>query len=448
MNSQENKKTIKQKNNTVRCSRKFNWFNIYLCDIRVPFRIAWQSLVRNKGRTALTVLGIVIGIMAVITVMSAGDGLEAYMIDQIKTFGTNMIQIEIKIPNTSHESVGNAGGMAQGIQVTTMTIEDMEAINKLPNIRGSYASVIGQEIVSYQGANKQALIWGSSASFIDLDATEVAEGRFFTEEEDKNFAQVAVIGQTVKDKLFPDEDPLGKLVKIGRLKFQIVGIMEKRGSITFFDMDNLVYIPVMALQKKIMGINHVVSITAYAYDESIADQTADEITFLMRQRHNITSNNPDKDDFDVMTMAEALAIYDTIFGAINLLLAAIAGISLVVGGVGIMNIMYVSVTERTYEIGLRKSVGATNGNILWQFLWEAIVITFFGAIIGFIIGVGLSFLVATIATAQGFGWKFVIAPNSIILAIGVSLAIGLTFGVFPAMSAAKLDPVEALRDSK
>ncbi len=425
--------------------KKINLFHIYLCDVRVSFRIALQALAQNKARTVLIVLGMMIGIMAVITVMSAGDGLKSYVVDQIKMFGTDAIQMEIKVPNTSHESAGNIGGLAMGVQVTTMTLDDMEAINKLPNVRGSYASILGQEIASYQGANKQVLIWGASASFDELDPTEVVEGRFFTQEEDNSLAQVVVIGQTVKSKLFANEEALGKLVKVGRLKFQVIGVMEKRGSITFFDMDNLMYMPVQTLQKKIMGINHVVSITSYVYDKSIADQTADEITFLMRQRHNIPSNNPNKDDFDVMTIAEALAIYDTVFGAINLLLAAIAGISLVVGGVGIMNIMYVSVVERTYEIGLRKSVGATYGNILWQFLWEAIVITFFGAIIGFVIGISLSFLVSVVATALGIGWKFVVSPNSIILAIGVSLAIGLIFGIWPALTAAKMDPINALR---
>ena len=200
--------------------------------------------------------------------------------------------------------------------------------------------------------------------------------------------------------------------------------------------------------KKIMGINHVMAITAQVFDNDIADETAEEIRFLLRQRHDIPLGNPDKDDFAVMSMTEAMELYATVFDAINLLLVAIAGISLVVGGVGIMNIMYVSVTERTYEIGLRKSVGATASNILWQFLWEAIVITFFGAIIGFLLGAGLAFLIAVGATSQGIGWKFVISPSSIILAIGVSLVIGLVFGVFPARVAAKLDPVEALRYSK
>ena len=410
-----------------------------------PFKNAMRALAKNKVRTFLTVLGIVIGIMAVITVMSAGDGLEAYLVDQVSSFGNNLIQVEIKVPNTSHVSTENMSSFAQGVQVTTMTIDDAEAIKKLPNVRGAYANMIGQELVSYGSANRQIMLWGVGASFIDIDASEVAYGRFFSEAEDKGLAQVVVIGQTVKDKLFGTEEALGKSIKIGKQKFEVIGLMEKRGSITFFDMDNIIYLPVRTLQKKVMGIDHVMAITTEAQDNDIADQTKDEITHLLRERHNLTSGDPDKDDFAVMTMAEAVDLYDTIFGAVNLLLGAIAGISLVVGGVGIMNIMYVSVAERTYEIGLRKAVGATSSNILWQFLWEAIVITFFGAVVGFVIGVGLSFLVAVIATAQGIGWKFVVSPLSVMLAVGVSLTIGLLFGVWPARAASKLEAVDALR---
>ena len=435
--------------NKKSCKKKglFSFINIY-CDVRVPFKIAIQALGHNKVRTILTILGIVIGIMAVITVMSAGNGLEAFMVDQMSTFGTDIIQVETKVPNTGHISTENMSGMAQGIQITTLTLADAEAIEKISNVKDTYANTIGQEIVSYGSENRQSMLWGVGASFINIDSTGVAEGRFFSEEEDKSLAQVAVIGETVRDKLFGDGEFLGKYIKIGRLKFQVIGLMETRGSIAFFDMDNFIYIPVRTLMKKVMGINHVMAITTQVYSNDIADQTAEEIRFLLRQRHEIHSNNPDKDDFAAMTMAEAMDLYNTIFGAINLLLGAIAGISLVVGGVGIMNIMYVSVAERTYEIGLRKAIGATSVNILWQFLWEAIVITFFGAIIGFIIGVCLSFIISVGATALGIGWKFVIAPESIVLSISVSLVIGLVFGVFPAIAAAKLDPVEALRQGK
>jgi len=433
----------------LKCGKKrFVFLNFYFCRVWVPFKIAFLALAKNKARTFLTVLGIVIGIMSVITVMSAGNGLEAYMVDQIKTFGTDIIQTEIKIPNTSHVSTENISGMAQGIQVTTMTIQDSEEIKKLPNVKDAYSNIIGQELVSYQSENRQVLLWGVESSFIYIDASEVEEGRFFTEEEDKGLGQVAVIGRTVEEKLFGDDSALGKYIKISKLKFQVIGIMEERGSISFFDMDNLIYIPVRTLQRKIMGINHVMAITTQVEDNSIADETKEEIIFLLRQRHDLDSGDPDKDDFAVMTMAEAMDMYDTIFGVLNLLLMAIAGISLVVGGVGIMNIMYVSVAERTYEIGLRKSVGATYGNILWQFLWESLVITFFGAIIGFLLGTGLAFLIAVGATSQGIGWKFVVSVESVIWAISVSLAIGLIFGVFPAQAAAKLDPVEALNKAK
>ena len=321
-------------------------------------------------------------------------------------------------------------------------------LKKIPNIKDNYASVLGQEIVSFSGEKKQIMLWGASASFIDIDASTVSVGRFFSDDEDKSLVNVAVLGNTVKEELFGDEEALGQLIKVGRQKFKVIGVMAPRGSIAFFDLDNFIYVPVRTIQKKLMGIDHVVAITNQVYSQELADQTAAEITALLRERHDLASNNPDKDDFSVTTMAEALEIYATIFGAISLLLSAIAGISLVVGGVGIMNIMYVSVAERTYEIGLRKSVGAAKNNILWQFLWEAIVITFLGAILGFVLGVVLSLLLSLVATGLGFGWPLVISPSSIILAIGVSLAIGLGFGVFPALAAARLDPVTALRSGK
>lgn len=409
-------------------------------------KIALKSLRRDKTRTMLTVLGIVIGIAAVITVMSAGNGLKSYVTDQINSFGTDTIEIEIKVPNTSKNSSSNATGIAQGVQITTLTEGDVEAIKKVPNVTNDYGFIMGQDVVSYGAEHKQTLLWGSNASFIDIDASTVGAGRFFTDEEDKSLAQVVVLGTTVKEKLFGDADPINQMIKIGNSKFRVIGVMSKRGAIAFFDMDNLIYMPLRTLQKKIMGVDHLTAIFLKVADKTISDQTADDITALLRERHDIT--DPKKDDFGVTTMAEALSIYDTIFGAIGLLLSAIAGISLVVGGVGIMNIMYVSVTERTYEIGLRKAVGATQKSILWQFLWEAILITLLGALIGFILGTALSFLISLAAASQGISWAFSVSLMSLLLAGGVSLLIGLVFGVFPALTASKLDPVTALRYSK
>lgn len=406
-------------------------------------KIALMALKKNRVRTALTVLGIVIGISAVITVMSAGQGLKSYVVSYIETFGTDTIEVEVKVPSTSQTSTENAAGMATGIEITTLKLSDQEAINKLSNVKNSYAGVMGQQLVSYGGENKQILLFGTSPSAVEIDKTKVAEGRFFTTEEDDGLANVAVIGPTIKEKIFGGGDFLDKWIKIGHQKFKVVGMLESRGATMGFDMDNMIYVPIQTLQKKIMGIDHVMFIMVQVYDTAIVDQTVQEITELVRERHDIT--DPDKDDFAAISMVEALKIMDSVFWAISLLLVAIAGVSLIVGGVGIMNIMYVSVMERTYEIGLRKAVGASNQSIMLQFLWEAIVVTLLGALLGVVFGISLSWLVSVVANSQGFPWRFVILPSSLFLACGVAIGIGLIFGVFPARTAAKMDPVTALR---
>jgi putative ABC transport system permease protein len=407
------------------------------------FKIALNALHKNKVRTALTVLGIVIGIAAVIIVMSAGQSVKAFLIEQVETFGSDFIEVEIKVPNTSKNSIDNAMGIAMGVNVTTLKLADAKAIMKLPNVQNSYSGVMGQQIVSYQNQKKQIFLFGTTASFIDIDASEVQQGRFYTEEEDRNLANVAVLGPTVKEKLFGESDALGKLVSIGRQKFKVIGIMKERGGSFGFDMDNMIFLPIRTLQKKVMGIDHISFIFVQVYDNIISEQTADEITTLMRYRHNIT--DPNKDDFAVTTMAEAMEMLDTILGAITLLLIALAGISLIVGGVGIMNIMYVSVSERTYEIGLRKAVGAKQESILWQFLWEAVVVTFVGAAVGMCFGILIVLTISVVANHLGFSWPFIITIQSIVTAVGFTAAVGLLFGIWPAREAANLDPVAALR---
>ncbi|MBN1778936.1 MAG: ABC transporter permease [Candidatus Buchananbacteria bacterium] len=409
----------------------------------VTLKIALRALSSHKSRTFLTVLGIVIGIAAVVAVMSAGQGIKALVVDQVESFGSDLIQTEIKVPSAKKNSSENAFGIASGIEVTTLKLSDRDAIMKLPNIKDSYAGSTGQELVSYNGQNQQALLYGVSATFINIDKGQVETGRFFTNEEDNGLANVAVIGQKVKDKLFNNGQAIDKLIKIGKQKFRVIGVMEKRGATFGFDMDNMIYIPVQTLQKKIMGVDYIMFITSQVRNPDLIDQTVAEMEQLLRERHDIT--DPDKEDFAVTSIAEALDMLNTIFWAISVLLIAVAGISLVVGGIGIMNIMYVSVMERTYEIGLRKSVGATNNNILFQFLWEAVIVTFLGAIIGVLIGVLFAWLVSVVATSQGFAWKFVVLPSSLALASGVAIAIGLSFGVFPAKTAANMDPVTALR---
>lgn len=408
----------------------------------LAFKLAWQSLIIHKSRTALTVLGIVIGIAAVIMVMSAGESIKGLVLGEIESFGTDIIQTEIKVPSTKKNSTSNAIGMAQGIEVTTLKLSDAEAISKLPNVKNYYAGIIGQNIFSYLNDNKSAYYYAASPSFIDIDKSEVGNGRFYSETEDNELARVIVLGYKIATDLFGDQEPVGQSIKIGKFKFKVIGVLEERGGGFGLNFDDMAFMPLQTAQKLLLGVDHVSWITTQVVNADLEDQTADDITQLLRGRHDI--NDPKDDDFAVTTMAEARDMISTVFGGITLLLIAIAAISLIVGGVGIMNIMYVSVTERTFEIGLRKSIGATQKEILWQFLWEAILITAVGGIIGIVIGIGLAAVTSLAAKQFGFDWPFSMPPQAIIIAFVFCAAVGLAFGYYPARRAAKMNPINAL----
>lgn len=409
----------------------------------LTLNIAVKSLTKSKLRTFLTVVGIVIGIAAVIIVMSAGEGLKGQITDQLDAFGTNIIQIEPKVPSTSHVSSENAMAQAQGVQITTLTKEDGEAIGKLKNVANHYAALVDQEIITYLDANKVITVIGTESSFIDMDKSEVAQGRFFNPDEENDLSRVAVLGNKLARTLFGNQDPVGQQVKIGQTQFKVVGVLQERGNTFGFDFDNIAYLPLTTLQKIVMGVDHVQWITAQMKNPSLEQETADDIIQLLRDRHEISDSK--YDDFAVMTMTEMRDMIDTIFNAITLLLIALAGISLLVGGVGIMNIMYVSVSERTFEIGLRKAVGAKKTQVLWQFLFEAIIVTLLGGVVGIAIGLFISWLVSFIAGQLGFSWSFVLPPESIAIAFGFCGAVGLIFGYYPAKQAAEMDVISALR---
>lgn len=401
----------------------------------------------NKARTSLTLLGLVIGIMTVIIVFAAGEGIRGLVLGQIESFGTDTIITETKVPSTKSGSAGESesgNAQASGVQVTTLTVDDMEAVEKLPNINKGYAAVLSQEQVSFGNELRRASIMGVNANYIEIDAgSTVKFGRFFTEADDKSLATVAVIGQGMKEKLFGESDAIGKTIKLRNERFTVIGIMAPRGAVMFMNFDDYVYVPLRTLQKKLMGTDYASYMVHQLEDVRASEATAEDIRYTMRQRHDIT--DPVKDDFRVSTMVESLETLDTITSALTFLLLAIVAISLVVGGVGIMNIMYVSVTERTMEIGLRKAVGASYKDILQQFLVEAIIITMTGGVVGSILGTIISFLISLIANGLGFDWRFAIPAQAYIIAISFSLVFGIIFGVTPARSAAKLDPIEALR---
>lgn len=406
-----------------------------------------KSMLTNKTRTMLTVLGMVIGIAAVIVVFSAGEGISGLVLGQVKSFGTDFVQIEVKVPNNKKGQAGisqSSQAIAQGVQVTSLKLTDEDKIDRLPNVKASYSAVQSQDQVSYSDQLRRAILYGVSGSYLNIDSGEVAAGQFFTTEDDKSLAQVAVLGSTIKDKLFGDSDPIGRYITIHKLKFRVVGVMKKRGSSGFISLDDFIFLPVRTQQKKIMGIDHVFAIIAKLNDMSKADSTVADMTDIIRQDHNIT--DPNKDDFRISTMAELLSTLDTITSALTFLLLAIVAISLLVGGVGIMNIMYVVVTERTAEIGLRKAVGAKFNDIMKQFLVEAVLITLLGGIIGIVIGAGISGLIAVVATKfLNLQWEFIIPPKAYITSIIFSIICGVVFGVYPARKAAHLDPIEALR---
>jgi len=430
-------------------------------------KISLRAIRANKVRTGLTVLGIVIGIASVIIVYSAGEGINGLVVSQVESFGgTDLIETEVKAPTGKKGMAAeqqSAVAMAQGAQVTTLTLKDFEDVKKLPNIKNGYAAVLGQEQVNYNEQSSKSLIFGTTASSIEIDKMEIDYGRFFTDLEDKSLAPVAVLGYKIKDKLFGDSDPIGKYIKIRKVKFMVVGVAKERGAVMTLDYDNFVYLPIRTLQKRIMGIDHIVFMMHQLKDASLADETAEEARLVIRENHDIVSKplefNPgepavkvigegmtdtSKDDFRVVTMKESLDVMATVTGAITLMLLAIVAISLVVGGVGVMNIMYVIITERTAEIGLRKAVGAKYRNIMSQFLFESLIITFIGAIVGILVGSGMSYLISLGANYAGLDWRFSVPVKAYHVAIGFAVVAGLGFGVYPARRAARLDPIEAL----
>jgi putative ABC transport system permease protein len=408
-------------------------------------RLALHSLRNNTGRTVLTLVGIVIGIMAVIVVMSSGQGVKEYILGQFSSYGNDLIQVETKVPAVSKTSSANATQQAQGVQITTLKVSDGEALTRtVPNVTGYAAGTIGQEIASRMEQNKRVMMYGVGAAWPSVDtATKVVEGTFYSQAEDDSLAQVVVIGPDLKDELFGADDAVGKDIKIKGMNFRVIGVLEKRGVVTFINYDELVYMPVQTLEKKVLGIDYVRFISVQVKDVAMIDVTAADVTDTMRRLHGI--KNPDQDDFAVTTMQEAISLIDTVFGTINILLLALTSISLIVGGVGIMNVMYVAVIERTFEIGLRKAVGAKSSDILRQFLLEAVIVTLIGGLVGIILGFFLSISFSYILATLGFALQFSVTPISIFIAVGFSATTGIIFGFYPAWKASKLSPMEALR---
>lgn len=409
------------------------------------FQQSIKALRSNPGRTALTTLGIIIGIATVILVLSAGAGFRSLINSQVDQLGTNTLFVQTKLPPTTKARASGAGNGPQDaalITITTLKNRDLEDIKRLPNVANDYGVVSGQKVVSYKDVAKAPIFYGDSPARFDIDKGTLKAGRVFTQTEDIGAAQVAILGSNVAKDFFNQDDPLGKLIRVGDLNFEVIGVYNSRGSLGGNE-DDVIYMPLVTAQKKLLGIDYLLYSIVQIKDLALGDATAADIKSVLRHNHDIT--DPAKDDFSVQTQAEALGTFNTIFNGITILLVAIAAISLIVGGVGIMNIMYVVVTERTAEIGLKKALGARDSDILSEFLIESILVTVLGGIFGILFGALLSWLVSLVAASAGLVWQFVVPASAMFLAVGVSGGIGILFGVLPARQASKLDPIRALQ---
>lgn len=397
-------------------------------------KIAWQALLRNKTRALLTMLGIIIGIGSVIAMVSLGQSSTKGISSEISSMGSNTIMVMRASQTQGGVNIGSGN-------VQTLKASDVDALLKgSSNISIASPVVNASRQIVYGANNWPGSVRGVNEDYLEINKYEIASGSNITTEDVINSAKVCVIGQTVADNLFKDgESPLGKVIRLGKIPVKVVGVLESKGqNMMGMDQDDIVILPYTTVQKRMLAINYIHMISASAVSEDVSELAVADIESVLRRIHKITPG--DDDDFEVRTQQQILDMLSSVTDMLTILLAAIAAISLLVGGIGIMNIMYVTVTERTREIGLRMAVGAKNKDILKQFLFESTILSLAGGIIGIIFGVGLSFIVSTL-----LGWVFVLSIPTMAVSFVVCAAIGMFFGWYPASKASNLDPINALR---
>ena len=395
------------------------------------FLMAWASLIANKLRSLLTMLGIIIGVAAVIALVSIGNGVKQDIENSISSLGSNLLVVLPGAPRTP-------GARSSQGSMKSLKISDYEAIAKLEGVKVASPMTNGSYVVIYQNKNWTTSVAGVNSNFQDVNNWTMTSGRFFSDKNVQNRERVAVVGQTVVKNLFADEDPVGKEIRVKNIPFRVIGVLKSKGNGTMGnDQDDTVLIPYTTSMERVEGIDYLRRVYVVAKDDGGIDRLQADIENLLRVRHNIKDTN--LDDFNIQNMKSIMETVAQTTGTFTLFLGAVAAISLVVGGIGIMNIMLVSVTERTREIGVRKALGATYSVIVTQFLIEAVVISLMGGFIGIAFGIGASKVIGMVS-----GMSTIVSVPTIIMSFAFSMAIGLIFGIYPARKAAKLNPIDAL----
>lgn len=414
-------------------------------------KLVFRTLRARKGRSFLTILGIMIGVAGVIIIIALGAGAQSLVLGQVTKLGSNLLSIQ---PGKSNEK----GPPAQvfGIVVTTLVNSDADAIrnpNRVPHLTAATAMVRGSATVIWGSKNVDTNFIGSDYHYPEVVNFTMQKGQYFGQKDDQGGTNVVVLGSTVSDELFGGTgvDPVGQVIKVrsasqtdaGGIPLRVIGVIASRGSTFFQDQDDQIFIPLPIGQQQLLGIHYLAFINAKVDSAEAVSSTIRDVTSVLYERHHVLREADA--DFTVRNIADAISILTTITNALRIFLLAMASISLVVGGIGILNIMLVTVAERTREIGLRKAVGATNGAIMSQLLLEAGTLTSLGGVVGIFFGVIISFLASLLMNHLGYDWAFVVSPISVFLAVGVSILTGVVFGLYPALKAARLDPIEALR---
>lgn len=395
------------------------------------FLMAWASLIANKMRSILTMLGIIIGVAAVIALVSIGNGVKQDIQNSISSLGSNLLMVMPGAPRTP--GVRPSQGSMKSLKVS-----DYQAISKLDGVKAASPYTANSYVTIYQSKNWTTTVSGVSSNFPDVNNWTMAEGRFISSKNVENRERVAVVGQTVVKNLFAGEDPVGKEIRVKNIPFRVIGVLNSKGNGTMGnDQDDVIFIPYTTAMERVEGVDYLRMVYVVASDDNGIDRLQSDIENLLRVRHSIKDTN--LDDFNIQNMKSIMETMEQTTGTLTLFLGAVAAISLVVGGIGIMNIMLVSVTERTREIGIRKALGATYFVIVTQFLIEAVVISLMGGLIGIALGIGASKLIGLAS-----GMSTVISVPTIVLSFAFSMAIGLVFGIYPARKAAKLNPIDAL----